>query len=321
MLRCKQCDLWKSTPEKQISFEDAKIIIDKLHSWLGDFYLFFTGGEPFMNQDLIKIIRYAEDLGIMTHVNSNAFIINDTLAQKIVDSHLSRISISLDGGNALTHDHLRGIPGAFDRVLKGIGLLQKFRGKDGDLKIYLNSVIMRPNVKELPQIIDVARASKVDGLTFQNLLPTLFTKRTASDMFKDPLWPKFTDLKNTLEKIIADETAHDVLFTSNDAMRSAIAYYKDPHVIDKVQCAAGINNFIVNRLGEVSLCFTYPSIGNIFQDDPKTIWGNPRSVQQRQAIRRCKKPCKATLCNKVDTNRHKTIIMRAFERSLNQDPQ
>lgn len=320
MMRCQQCDLWKSKPERQMTFDEAKIIIDKLHSWLGNFYIFFTGGEPFINQDLPKIIKYCEEIGLITHVNSNAFAINDKLAQKIIESNLSSISISLDGGNALTHDHLRGVKGAYNHVINGIKLLRKYRA-NGKLKIYVNSVIMQPNVKQLSDIVKVASSNHTDGITFQNLLPTLASKKTTKEEFHGPLWPKYTDLKKSVDQVIKNMSKTPILLTSKDEMKYTLRYYKNPSITNNIQCSAGLNNIIIDNKGDMRLCYNYPSIGNVFKDDPKKIWYDLKSRQQRKIIRKCQQPCKITACNTINTERQRNVIVKSFERFLHQDLQ
>ena len=41
-----------------------------------------------------------------------------------MDAGFSRVSVSLDGANAATHDGFRGLPGSFDRALRAIGDLR-----------------------------------------------------------------------------------------------------------------------------------------------------------------------------------------------------
>jgi len=125
-LRCKQCDIWKIPKQPSLSLEKAEIIIDKLHDWLGGFYLSFTGGEPFMNLKLPQMITYAESKGIITHVNSNGVLVNQKLGRQIVASKLSAITISLDGAKAKTHDRLRGVPGTLAGALRAIRVLKEF---------------------------------------------------------------------------------------------------------------------------------------------------------------------------------------------------
>lgn len=296
---CQHCHLWQSKPEKQLKFSQAKKILDKLHHWLGNFYLFFTGGEPFLNHDLPKIIKYAQKKGIICHVNSNALLINKSLAKKIIDSKLNSISISLDGAKPLTNDYIRGIPNGYEKVMQAMKLL-----KNGP-EIYLNTVIMEPNVNQLISLIKLSKNIKASGIHFQNLLPTLSTKDTIKDMQQSSLWPKYKNLKLQIKKINKlNKIQKEKLIDNNNYLQQIIDYYRSPFSATKnIICTAGINNFIINKNGNVQLCFDFPSVGNIFKESPKNIWLNKNAQQQRKIIRRCQKLCKVTTCNQIDINR------------------
>lgn len=306
-LHCRQCDLWKTKPEKQMTFDQAKIIINKLHNWLGNFYLFFTGGEPFINKDLPKIIKYAQDIGIVCHVNTNAFLIDKNLSKKIIDSRLDSISISLDGGKASTHDYLRGTPGTYNKVIEAIKLLQN------GPKIYLNTVIMKQNVSELIRLISLSQKN-TDGINFQCLLPTLTSKDDLNDLQKSSLWPKFNRLKTEIKKIIKlTETKKTNLLANKDDLNQIINYYQNPFSVNKdTMCAAGINNFIVDQKGDVKLCYGLPIIGNIFKSSAKSIWLSQKAQKQRKIIRKCQNSCKVIKCNKIDINRQIEVESQSY---------
>lgn len=310
ILHCRQCDLWKTKPEKQMTFNQAKEIIDQLHNWLNNFYLFFTGGEPFINKDLPKIIKYAQSIGIVCHVNSNAFLIDEKLAKQIIDSKLDSISISLDGAQASTHDYLRGTPGTYKKVIKAIKLL-----KNGP-KIYLNTVIMKQNVSELTQLISLSQKN-TNGINFQCLLPTLTSKDDLNDLQKSSLWPKFNKLKSEIKKItkLIKNQKTNLLLKEND-LNQIIDYYQKPVSVNKhIVCAAGINNFIVDQKGDVKLCYGFPIIGNIFKSSPKNIWLSKKAQSQRKAIRKCQNSCKLIKCNKVDIKRQIDVDLQFLNHS------
>ena len=313
MLRCQQCDLWKTLPDKKpLTFKEAKIIIDRLHSWLGNFYLHFSGGEPFLNHDLLKMIEYADKKGITTHITSNAYIFNPVLIKKIIASRLSSLSISLDGATAGTHDRLRGVKGAYGKVISSLKWFRQF-DPSHRLKIYLNTVIMRPNVKQLSQIVNIAAQNHVDGLTFQNLLPNLDSGKSVNDQVNSRLWPKYLLLKKSTGNLIKNIPNTPVLHTTKSDLIYTQNYYKNPHITDQFQCAAGINDFIVNHRGGVRLCHSFPPIGNIFKTDPKSIWHGDTAQKQRPVIRKCLQPCKMTVCNQVNTERQKYVILKSFQ--------
>lgn len=296
---CHHCHLWQTKPEKQLTLPQAKKIINQLHDWLGNFYLFFTGGEPFLNQDLPKIIKFAQNKGIICHVNSNAILINQNLAQKIIDSRLDSISISLDGAKALTNNQVRGTPNAYQKVIQAIKLLQP------GPNIYLNTVIMKPNINELVPLIKLSQQKKTNGINLQCLLPTLETKDSVEDMQTGLLWPKHKDVKSQIQKIIKlNPSQKQKLLADENYLHKIIDYYQNPILANqKTTCAAGINNFIVDKKGDVRLCFDMPPIGNILKDSASKIWHSQKAQQQRKTIRKCQKLCKTTACNKVDINR------------------
>ena len=310
ILKCRQCDIWRNSPEKHLSYDDAKNIIDKLHAWLGNFYLFFTGGEPLMNKDLPEIIGYAYSKGIISHINSNASLISKDLAKKLSDNHLHAISISLDGALPKTHDYLRGVPGTFNKAIKAIKLLHEVSQVP---KIYINTVIMKNNVNELHNLIKLAENHKTDGITFQCLLPNLGAHSTQTTLLGNPLWPKNNHVIKVLNKIIDEKMSHPIILSSTEDLKTTIDYYKNPNTVNNKICAAGINNFIINHLGDVFLCFQFPKIGNIIDSEPKKIWWNKNAQLQRQHIRKCQKNCKIIVCNKTDTRRNTTVAFNSFE--------
>lgn len=84
---------------------------------------YFTGGEPFMNRDMLAILEETLKYG-PANVLTNGTLIDERLAQKLrqlsEDSIYSlEMRISLDGATAPANDPIRGA-GTFQRILKGI---------------------------------------------------------------------------------------------------------------------------------------------------------------------------------------------------------
>ena len=76
--------------------------------------LVLSGGEPLFRHDIFDLASYAASLGIRVALATNGTLVTKQMARKILDSGVRRVSISLDGADASTHDAFRGIPGAFD---------------------------------------------------------------------------------------------------------------------------------------------------------------------------------------------------------------
>jgi AdoMet-dependent heme synthase len=91
-----------------------------------DFY--FTGGEPFLNRELLGILEDALRIGPST-VLTNATLVDAERARRLAELHVGsryslEIRVSLDGLTAETNDPIRG-EGSFDVTVRGLGELAR----------------------------------------------------------------------------------------------------------------------------------------------------------------------------------------------------
>ena len=70
--------------------------IDDIHKELL-YLIFYFQGEPYLNPDFLKMVKYASDKNIYTATSTNAHYLNDEAAKKTVESGLDRLIISIDG--------------------------------------------------------------------------------------------------------------------------------------------------------------------------------------------------------------------------------
>jgi radical SAM protein with 4Fe4S-binding SPASM domain len=128
--------------------------------------LVLSGGEPLFRADIFQLARYATDRGLRVALATNGTLVSKEIARKIVDSGVRRVSISLDGATAATHDAFRAIPGAFEAALRGFRNL-----KELGMSVQINTTIARHNAHELPAVLDLARAIGADALHTFLLVP------------------------------------------------------------------------------------------------------------------------------------------------------
>ncbi len=113
--------------------------------------LVFSGGEPLCRPDLFELITYADAQGIIPALATNGTLVDDTWALRIAASSIERVSISLDGATAQTHDQLRKLPGAFDQAVAGIRRL-----RDHEVPLQINMTLTKHNVHELEALYNLA---------------------------------------------------------------------------------------------------------------------------------------------------------------------
>lgn len=85
--------------------------------------LYFTGGEPFLNRELIGILEDALRIGPATVLTNGTLITSDrarTLAgMEAASRYALELRVSLDGLSPGTNDPIRG-PGSFEAALRGL---------------------------------------------------------------------------------------------------------------------------------------------------------------------------------------------------------
>ncbi|MFO7679032.1 MAG: radical SAM protein [Chloroflexota bacterium] len=124
-----------------------------------------SGGEPLFRPDIFDIAHYATEAGLIVALATNGTLINAAAAQKIKDSGVKRVSISLDGADAPTHDIFRG-PGAFDAAMRGIGHL-----RDVGLPYQINTTVARHNAHQMPETLALAKGIGAVALHLFLLVP------------------------------------------------------------------------------------------------------------------------------------------------------
>jgi len=166
-LRCIHCRASAtelSSPD-DLSTETAKAIIDQIAAASSPI-LVLSGGEPLFRKDIFELARYGTDKGLRVALATNGTLVTKQVAQKIIDSGVKRVAISLDGADALTHDTFRGIPVAFDAAITGFRNL-----KDLGMSVQINTTIARHNAHQLPHVLELAKSLGADALHTFLLVP------------------------------------------------------------------------------------------------------------------------------------------------------
>lgn len=166
-LRCVHCRATAtelSSPD-DLGTEAALDIIDQIAADYNPI-LVLSGGEPLFRRDIFQLARHATDRGLRVALATNGTLVTPEVARKIAESGVRRVSISIDGADAVTHDAFRAIPGAFDAALRGFRNLKK-----AGMSVQINTTVARHNVTQLPAILDLARSIGADALHTFLLVP------------------------------------------------------------------------------------------------------------------------------------------------------
>lgn len=118
-LKCRHCasSATEHRRNNELSTGEALLICDQFPDLFVQ-EVDLTGGEPLLRTDWHVIARHLHDLHIPVRMVTNGTLLKEN-AQKIADSGLTTIGVSLDGLET-THDHIRKRPGLFRKIVDGI---------------------------------------------------------------------------------------------------------------------------------------------------------------------------------------------------------
>jgi MoaA/NifB/PqqE/SkfB family radical SAM enzyme len=168
-----------------------------LVSWLG--------GEPFMWPHLEAIeLEFAELLGLALSVTTNGTLLGSQRFRLRLLERYTEVTVSLDTTGP-AFDALRGWPGGFDTIRKGIEQLSSDRAKRGaKLLIRVNAVLTRDTVDKVPELVQAISRLGVDEVTFNALggveRPGYFSEHSLLAAQIDGLIAKLPELRSLAAK-------------------------------------------------------------------------------------------------------------------------
>ena len=285
-LKCRHCRIWQ-TPLDEIrantlTLDQQKAILDDLAA-NGVRHVSFSGGEMFLQKTVYDLIAHAKSLGMKVGGNSNAFLINGNIAKKIVDAGLDMLYISLDGDNAETHDTIRGVPGAFDRVFEGV---KNLRAVKADMKIFFNTTINAMNVGQLTGVAKLAREHRINGLTIE--MTNTFEKYSPDD---DLILPeeKLPVLKDQIAELF--EKYDDLLPHPPGYFDEFETYLKNRDELYKYRCVAGYTSAQIHPNGDLYPCpVAFRKLGALTEKSFREIWFSKEADELRRDIKKGRHP-------------------------------
>lgn len=137
-IKCPLCPSppWlNSRPRGFLSFDNFLKLIDNSKDII--YRLNMTqGGEPFLNKEICKMIKYANRFNLYKLIFTNATLLDKQLSSEIIDSGLEHIVISFDGFSKDTYESFR--QGAnFEKTVENIKTLGYIKVKYRSIKPFI----------------------------------------------------------------------------------------------------------------------------------------------------------------------------------------
>jgi len=288
--QCVMCDIWKDNKNlKQLTEKDIVGLLTSLKKF-GTKEVVMSGGEALLNP---KFFRFCE---ILHRQNIKISLLSTGLALKRNAEQLllwvDNIIVSLDGDEE-THDRIRNIPHAFQKLKEGV---QHIKNIEPAFRITGRTVIHKLNFRRWDSIIGSAKEIGLNQVSFlpADVSSHAFNREIPWNESRQheilPEENELPELKNIVEKII-EEYHFD--FESNFIAESAIKFRKiydyyaafyDHNPFPYKKCNAPWVSTVIEADGTVRPCFFHPPIGNIRTDSLEEILNSRESIRFRKDL-------------------------------------
>ena len=170
--RCQMCNIWEKKPKNELSSaEIEEVFSSRLFSKLR--WLNLTGGEPFMRSDVFEIIQILNKLPKLEGIAipSNGFLTKRIV--EVVEKSLKilgkkkflSVTLSIDGFEE-THDEIRGVPGAYKKVMATLDELLKLKKRYKNFNVGVQPTISKKNIKEIEEFYEFMKENKTQNVGF-----------------------------------------------------------------------------------------------------------------------------------------------------------
>lgn len=261
-LTCRMCGMWKIADKAhELTLPQIQQMARNLHR-LGTCAISLGGGEPFLRQDLPEIIRAFQEQDIEPRVLTNGLIQDHALLQRVLDTGIRHVSISLDTPRASLQDNICNKEGAWEKIISAIRFWgEALRARRG-LGV-LNCVVSKLNYKELEYVVAIAkeygfRVSFVPVELHKYQERDLGCANTTTDM---PIHvDEHEELAGVHSRLLELRSRRrSNIFNSTPYLQGMLPYLKGEAC--SLRCLAGSLSFSVSPEGYYSMCHLHKGNG------------------------------------------------------------
>lgn len=276
--RCQMCSIWQIREHNDLPPEAYRKIPDTLHD------VNISGGEPFLRKDLAEIVSVVHErvprarMVVSTNALMGEAVLPRALELREINPKIG-FGVSIDGVGEM-HDHVRGIPGGFD---KSISVVKGLRDAGVDnLRIAYTLTADNPDhmirVYELSRELGVQFTMQVShdsDFFFGNNEPTVVKDR-------HPLFGN-DKMRADFERIINEKLSSFQVKRWGKAFLIYGTYKLAAEGKQLFSSRPGVDYFFLDPSGNV-----YPSVlhnyvmGNIREEDFDAVWRSDQADSARQ---------------------------------------
>ena len=252
-LRCEYC--FTNSPKgdhvkDRLSPETIRSIADQADE-LGYFEFDLQGGELLLRPDILfETLEAIRGERFYLYLTTNGYYLDEKMAKKLAENHVSRVSVSVDSMDEATHDKIRGRKDSWRRALEALKHVQ-----NAGMDPYLNITYGHYNAFD-PAFEELLKYSK------DNNYKTLINVAVPAGMWSQA------------HEIMVDEKDRDHLKKLRKDYKNLVRNIWNPFdkTLEKSIGCTTVNRMYITPIGDVLACpYVHIKIGNVLEQPLKEI--------------------------------------------------
>ena len=264
------CQRWQDGRDNELALTEYQDLA-KVFNRMGVYQVSIAGGEPLLRQDILPIIEAFSGHGMSVNLCTNGILLED-YSEALRRSGATCITVSVDGATAGCHEEIRGAPGSYAQIVKGIRAIAQYAPGDRPV-IRTRMTISNRNLQEV-RLYYQKWENMVDDVLVQPV------HHAENSCYVGPEEESFLIDPSRLTGYM-DGTP----LGENGYMRQLIESLRHTGEFPRHRCYAGVLMTRIDPWGNVYPCLEqHVRIGSVREQDFRTIWSSESYNLERARI-------------------------------------
>lgn len=261
--------------KRELSTQEYFDVLDQIAAD-GCLWLCLSGGEIFARRDFFDIYEHAKKKGFLITLFTNGMLIDERIADRLVELRPFSIEITLYGRTKETYEELTRVPGSWAKCMRGIELLLERK-----LPLKLKTVAVSVNRHEVFAMKEFAEELGVDFKFDAMMNPRI-------DCSSSPLAVRLTPVE-AVELDLRDAFRVDAW----RALAAKPLPAPPPGDASVYSCGGGVNSWAIDPYGNLTICvLSHVDNFNLREYTFAEAWELLQGPRSKRATR----PTKCTSC-------------------------
>ena len=236
----------------------------------------FSGGEPFLREDIFELTKYAASLGLRPVYGTNGTLLTRDAVQKIKDAGGASVAISLHMIDREKMGEFCGKSDAFDKALEAMK-----NCKEMGLPFQVNTTVFDRNQDDILKISELAQSMGAMSHHVLFMVPTGRAKNIEEETLREKQYESL--IRQLLSK--RQETGFDIKPTCAPQFMRIAKQLKIDTGRYRRGCLAGISYCSIIPNGDVWPCPYLPlKVGNVRETPFSDIWAASKVFEDMRSI-------------------------------------